>query len=249
MRVSFSLVLYPAIDKCPVPERLQRFTPHIDYNLDGDHKPIGDDKPQFNNYFINVIKNFGGHFFMNCEAGTLYPHRARLEEAKITTCFNDYHDLIVAARIGKEGYITSFPDSKTSLRTVVRIYKDVLHQCMLGLTCRRLSIWKLSIVTEQHKVEHHDLPHNIQGPLSDCWNHLEFFSPLPWMHLLNVLDVLHVILDHCIHTQWLPWLLLGPEVEVDPCVWLCTLSSIDHQCLNTNDLDVEPGRMFFRLLS
>jgi hypothetical protein len=79
-----------------VPERLQRFTPHIDYNIDGDHNPIGDDKPQFNNYFINVIKNFGGHLVMNCEAGTLYPHRARLEEARITTCFNDYHDLMVS---------------------------------------------------------------------------------------------------------------------------------------------------------
>ena len=57
------------------------------------------------NYFINVIKNFGGHLFTNCEAGSLYPHRARLEEAKLTTCFNDYHDLMVAARIGKEGYV------------------------------------------------------------------------------------------------------------------------------------------------
>ena len=60
-----------SFDTCPVPEKLQRFTTHIDYNLDGDHNPIGDDKPQFNNYFINVIKNFGGHLFMNCEAGTL----------------------------------------------------------------------------------------------------------------------------------------------------------------------------------
>ena len=42
---------------------------------------------------------------MNCEAVSLYPHRARLEEAQIKTCFNDYHDLMVAARIGKEGYI------------------------------------------------------------------------------------------------------------------------------------------------
>ena len=63
------------------------------------------DKSQYNNYFINVIKNFGGHLFMNCEAGSLYPDRARLEEAQIKTCFNDYHDLMVAARIGKECYI------------------------------------------------------------------------------------------------------------------------------------------------
>ena len=68
-----------SFDKCPVPERLQRFTPHKDYNPDVDHNPIGDDKPQFNNYFFNVTKNFGGHLFMNCEAGTLYPHGARPE--------------------------------------------------------------------------------------------------------------------------------------------------------------------------
>ena len=60
-----------SFDTCPVPGRLQRFTPHMDYNLDGDHNPIGDDKPQFNNYLINVIKSFGSHLFMNCEAGTL----------------------------------------------------------------------------------------------------------------------------------------------------------------------------------
>ena len=70
-------------DKCPVPERLQRFVPHIDYNMDEDHNQFDQDKSQYNNYFINVIKNFGGHLFMNCEAGSLYPHRARLEEAQV----------------------------------------------------------------------------------------------------------------------------------------------------------------------
>ena len=38
---------------------------------------------------------------MNCEAGSLYPHRERLNEVDFKTCFNDYHDLMVAARIGK----------------------------------------------------------------------------------------------------------------------------------------------------
>ena len=42
---------------------------------------------------------------MNCEASSIYPHRACLEEAQMQTCFNDYHDLMVAARIGKDGYI------------------------------------------------------------------------------------------------------------------------------------------------
>ena len=103
-----------SFDTCPVPERLQRFTPHIDYNLDGDHDPIGDDKPQFNNCFINVIKNFGGHLFMNCEAGTLYPHRARLEEARITTCFKKCHDLMGAACIGKKGNIRQIAGYNTN---------------------------------------------------------------------------------------------------------------------------------------
>ena len=51
---------------------------------------------------------------MNCEAGSLYPYRKRLEEVKITTCFNDYHDLMVAARIGKGGYIRQIAGYNTS---------------------------------------------------------------------------------------------------------------------------------------
>ena len=89
-------------NQCPLPERLQKFAPHIDYDPDTNHEKIGD-KPQFNNYFTNIIKNLGTHLFMNCEAGSLYPHRALLEGERITTCFHDYHDLMVAARIGKEG--------------------------------------------------------------------------------------------------------------------------------------------------
>ena len=101
-------------DKSPLPERLRKFAPHIDYDIDHEHNPIGDDKPQFNNYFTNVIKNLGAHLFMNCEAGSIYPYRKRLEEAKITTCFNDYHDLMVAARIGKGGSIRQIAGYNTS---------------------------------------------------------------------------------------------------------------------------------------
>ena len=60
---------------------------------------------------------------MTCEAGSLYPHRERLEEVKFKTCFNDYHDLMVAARIGKDsnirqiaGYHTD--DNDTRVRQV-----------------------------------------------------------------------------------------------------------------------------------
>jgi len=90
--------------KCPLPERLQKLAPHIDYELNSEHVKFGD-KPQFNNYFINVVNNLGTHLFMNCEAGSLYPHRALAEEERFTTCFNDYHDLMVAAGIGKDGYV------------------------------------------------------------------------------------------------------------------------------------------------
>ena len=110
-------------EKCPVPERFQQFIPHIDYTIDEDHEKFDENKTQFNNYFINVIKNFGGHLFMNCEAGSLYPHRERLDEVDFKTCFNDYHDLMVAARLGKDGYIKQIAgyhtdDNDTRVRQV-----------------------------------------------------------------------------------------------------------------------------------
>ena len=99
--------------KCPLPERFQKFAPHIDYEMDRGHRKFGD-KPQYNNYFINVVKNLGAHLFMNCEAQSLYPHRALLEEERIATCFNDYHDLMVAARVGKDGYVRQIAGYNTS---------------------------------------------------------------------------------------------------------------------------------------
>ena len=125
-------------DKCPVPERLQQFIPHIDYTLDEDHNQFDQDKSQYNNYFINVIKNFGGHLFMNCEAGSLYPYRARLEEAQIKTCFNDYHDLMVAARVGKDGYIRQIPGYCTDeIDTRVRQVSWAIFEVSWGKTKHR----------------------------------------------------------------------------------------------------------------
>jgi hypothetical protein len=91
--------------QCPLPERLQKFAPHIDYELNSEHEKFGD-KPQFNNYFINVIKNLGAHLLMNCEAGSLY-HKALLEEERFTTCF-------MAARLGKGGYVRQIAGYNTS---------------------------------------------------------------------------------------------------------------------------------------
>ena len=98
--------------KCPLPERLQKFAPHIDYDLNSGHEKIGD-LPQFSNYFINVIKNFGAHLFMNWGAGSLYPHKELLE-VRFTTCFHDYHDLMVAALIKKERYVRQIAGYHTS---------------------------------------------------------------------------------------------------------------------------------------
>ena len=118
-------------EKCPVPERFQQFIPHIDYSIDEEHEKFDENKTQFNNYFINVNKNFGGHLFMNCEAGSLYPHRERLEEVQFKTCFNDYHDLMVAARIGKDGDIRQIAgyhtdDNDTRVRQVSWAIFEVL---------------------------------------------------------------------------------------------------------------------------
>ena len=59
----------------------------------------------YNNFFANVVRNLKTHLFMNCEAASVYEHGKRIEEGGYTVCFNDYQDLMVAARIGKDGYV------------------------------------------------------------------------------------------------------------------------------------------------
>ena len=90
--------------KCPLPEHLEIFRPHIKFDLDSERRPIGD-RPLYNNFFVTAIKNLAAHLFLNCEASTLYDHRARLEESGWTTCFSDFTDPMCAARLGKDGYI------------------------------------------------------------------------------------------------------------------------------------------------
>ena len=60
---------------------------------------------------------------MNCEVGSLYPHRKRFEEVQFKICFNNYHDLMVAARIEKDGNIRQIAgyhtdDNDTRVRQV-----------------------------------------------------------------------------------------------------------------------------------
>ena len=51
---------------------------------------------------------------MNCEAASIYEHRARIQEGGYEVCFNDYYqDLMVAARIGKNGSVRQTAGYKT----------------------------------------------------------------------------------------------------------------------------------------
>ena len=65
--------------KCPLPEHLETFRPHIRFDLNTEHKPIGD-QSLYNNFFVTAIKNLAAHMFSNCEANLLYESRECLEE-------------------------------------------------------------------------------------------------------------------------------------------------------------------------
>ena len=88
----------------PLPEHLEKYRTHINFDIDSEHKLIGD-RPLYNNFFVNVVKNLRSHLFMTCEAASIYEHRARIEEGGYKVCFNHYQDLMVAARVGRNGSV------------------------------------------------------------------------------------------------------------------------------------------------
>ena len=79
---------WPSVASSNSVEVLRLSGPHADYTVERDHNPSGD-RPQFNNYFVNVVKNLGAHNFLNCEAGSSSPYRERVEDEFFATCFND----------------------------------------------------------------------------------------------------------------------------------------------------------------
>ena len=87
----------------------------MDKKIDRDHKAIGG-KPQFNNYFINVVKNLGAPLTHELRGSKPLSSQvlAWLEEEQFTPCFNDYHAFMVAARVGKDGYVRQIAGYKTS---------------------------------------------------------------------------------------------------------------------------------------
>ena len=62
---------------------------------------------------MNVVKNLRSHLFMTCEAASIYERRARIEKGGYEVCFTDYQDLMVAARIGKNGSVRQTAGYKT----------------------------------------------------------------------------------------------------------------------------------------
>ena len=86
--------------KNPLPEHLEKYRKTYQLcDFDSEHRLIGN-KPLYNNFFANVMKNLKTHLFMNCEAGSICEHKERIEEGGYTVCFNDYQALMAAARIG-----------------------------------------------------------------------------------------------------------------------------------------------------
>ena len=70
-------------------QHLEKYRTHINFDFDSDHKLIGD-RPLYNNFFVRECrKNLRSHLFMNCEAASIYEHRARIEEGGYEVCFND----------------------------------------------------------------------------------------------------------------------------------------------------------------
>ena len=102
----------PRFLKNPLLEHLEKYRKHINFDFDTEHRLIGD-KPLYNNFFVNVVKNLETHLSMNCEAGSIFEHKERIEEGGYTVCFNDYQNLMVAARIGIDGSVRQIAGYKT----------------------------------------------------------------------------------------------------------------------------------------
>lgn len=90
--------------RLPLPTQFEKFRDSVDPDIDEEHVSIAN-VPQYNIYFVSVIKNLAAHVFLNCESMTLHPHRTLLENAGWTLCFNNTQDLLRAARLGKNGSI------------------------------------------------------------------------------------------------------------------------------------------------
>ena len=120
--------------KKPLPKHLEKYRNHINFDFDSEHRLIGD-KPLYNNFFVNVVKNSRTHLFMNFEAASIFEHKERIEEGGYKVCFNDYQDLMVAARIRKDGYVKQIAGYKTEpTDTRARFVSWAIFEIVWGTT-------------------------------------------------------------------------------------------------------------------
>ena len=101
-----------SFNKEPLPPNLEKFRPHVRTDIDTEHRVLKD-RPAYNNFFVSAVKNLKAHLFLNCEAQTIFQFQDRLKEAGWSLCFNDWTDLMCAARLGKDGYIKQIAGYKT----------------------------------------------------------------------------------------------------------------------------------------
>ena len=124
--------------KNPLPEHLEKYRKHINFDFDSEHRLVGD-RLMYNNFCVNVVKNLKTHLFMNFETGSIFKHRKRIEEGGYTVCFNDYHDL-VAARIGKDGYVKQIAGYDTDPNDPrPRVISWAIFEIVWGTTINRQS--------------------------------------------------------------------------------------------------------------
>ena len=118
---------------------MEKYRAHINFDFDSVHKLTGD-KPLYNNFFVNVVKNLRTHPFMNCEAASIFEHKERIEGGGYTVCFNDYQDLMVAARIGRNGSVRQIAGYQTDPNdTRPRFVSWAIFEIVWGTTLNRQS--------------------------------------------------------------------------------------------------------------
>ena len=127
--------------KNPLPEHLAKNRNHIKFDLDSEHRPIGD-KPLVQQLLCQRGEEFEKpsfqFFFMNSEAASIFEHKERIEEGGYTVFFNDDQDLMVAARIGRNGYVKQIASYKTDPNDArARFVSWAIFEIMRGTTLNR----------------------------------------------------------------------------------------------------------------
>ena len=75
---------------------------------------------------------------MNSEAASIFEHKERIEEGGYTVFFNDDQDLMVAARIGRNGYVKQIASYKTDPNDArARFVSWAIFEIMRGTTLNR----------------------------------------------------------------------------------------------------------------